>query len=276
MNNTHSAKLCILGTAFLWSTMGLLYKLISCSAMTIVCLKGLVAFICYGLFLGSFRIPMKRELWLGAFLAFSSSTLFTLANKLTTAGNAIVLQYTNPIVIVLVCWLFLKQAPSRADIIMTLVVSVGILLFFADDLAGGNMLGNGLALASGVFLGLGTIYASRVPPAKYYMISELLAFIMGLPSAIKELPTIQPADVLLLFLLGCFSVFAAGVFFTKGMKYVEPLTASIILMLDPILNPVWVALFVGEIPGPMSLIGAAVVLSGITYRILRSSNAKAK
>lgn len=254
--------------------MGLLYKLINCSAMTIVCLKGIVAFICYGFYLGSFRMRLKKELLIGAFLSFSSSTLFTVANKLTTAGSAIILQYTNPVIIVLVSWLFLKHRPKRSDIIMVLVVMPGVFLFFADDLAGGSASGNICALISGMFLGLGTIYASKVPPAGYFMLAELLAVFVGLPDAIRDIPHLTLTDIILITALGSLSVFLAGVLFTKGMKHVEPVTASIVLMLDPILNPVWVALFTGEIPGPLSIIGGVVVLIGVMYRTLNSAEHK--
>jgi drug/metabolite transporter (DMT)-like permease len=200
------------------------------------------------------------------------TTCYAIANKLTTAGNTIILQYTAPVWIMVMVYLFFGKKPSRTGIISLLIVFAGILCFFFEGLSTGRWLGDLIALLSGVFYAgvfmLNNFEKGDALSSVFF--GQLLCGIVLSPLVLKETDFSAPV-LWAVFFLGAVQVGLAYIFFTTGTKYIDPLTASIINALEPILNPLLVAVFYGEKLGPLSLIGAAIVLCGIMYYNLKEA-----
>lgn len=251
-----------------FSTGGLLMKLIPWNPLAINGVRNLIAcFVIGGYILATHhRIRINPTVLVGAISMAGVTTLYSIANKLTTAGNTIILQYTAPIWIVILCYLFFGQKPDRTALISILIVFAGILCFFFEGLSTGKWLGDLLALLSGIFYaGVFMLNSFEKGDAlSSVFLGQLACGIFLSPMVLRE--TDFSAQVLLpVFLLGAVQVGLAYIFFTTGTKYTDPVTASIINALEPILNPILVAVFYGEMLGRLSLVGAAVVLCGILF-----------
>ena len=263
-----------LGTAMMlcaslcFSTGGLLMKLIPWNPLAINGARNLIACLVIGGYIPAthHKIKFNPTVLVGAVSMAGVTTLYSIANKLTTAGNTIILQYTAPIWIVILCYLFFGQKPDRTALISILIVFAGILCFFFEGLSTGKWLGDLLALLSGIFYaGVFMLNSFEKGDAlSSVFLGQLACGIFLSPMVLRE--TDFSAQVLFpVFLLGAVQVGLAYIFFTTGTKYTDPVTASIINALEPILNPVLVAVFYGEMLGPLSLVGAAVVLCGILF-----------
>ena len=265
-----AAMLC---ASFCFSLGGLFIKLIPWNPLAINGARNLIACCVIG---GYILITRHRLRWnltvlAGAVCMGGVTTLFAIANKLTTAGNTIILQYTAPIWIILFLFLFFGKKPGKREITAIWIVLAGILCFFFQSLSEGKLLGDFLALLSGVFYaGVFLLNEFEKGDALSSMFfGQLLCGIFLSPLILRE--TEFGAEVLIpVILLGTVQVGLAYVFFSVGTKYTDPVSASIINALEPILNPVLVAVFYGEKLGKLSLIGAAIVLCGILWYNLRS------
>ena len=244
---------CMLAASLCFSTGGLLMKLVPWNPLAINGARNLIACMVIGLYIlvTHHKLKFNPTVLVGAISMAGVTTLYSIANKLTTAGNTIILQYTAPIWIVILMFLFFGQKPDRTSLISILIVFVGILCFFFEGLSTGKWLGDLLALLSGIF---------------YAGVFMLNSFEKGDALSSVFLPSV----LLSVFLLGAVQVGLAYVFFTTGTKYTDPVTASIINALEPILNPVLVAIFYGELLGKWSLVGAAIVICGILFYNLAS------
>jgi DME family drug/metabolite transporter len=198
-------------------------------------------------------------------------TLFVLANKLTTSANSIFLQSTAPLYILLLSPWLLRERIGARDLLVMAIVALGMSLLFVGTerrylTAPDPVHGNVLAAAAGLcwaltLMGLrwmGRRHGSAVPAA---VIGNLMAFLVALPLALP-VAAARPVDWAILIGLGAVQVGVAYVFLTEGMRYVPALEASILLLLEPVLNPVWSWLIHGEKPKTWSLIGGAIILAG--------------
>ncbi len=269
----------VLCTAVLWSTAGICVKLLPWSPLSISCARGLVSAITV-LLLRMIRLPgqekWRRFVWnkhtlLCATAMFATSMLFVVANKLTTAANAIVLQYIAPILILLYGIFIEKKRPSRLEILLTAVVFGGCTLAFVDQLGGGSLLGNVLALLSGGTFAT-QILLSRHPrtsPEDAQLLGCSMSFVLLLPFLCTDPTFVLNRQTLgVILVLGVFQYGLASFLFAKGIRRVEPVAASLILTIEPIFNPVWVFVFVGELPGPLALIGFVCVVGAVTLYTL--------
>jgi drug/metabolite transporter (DMT)-like permease len=187
-------------------------------------------------------------------------------------NTGVILQYTAPVWIMVFVYLFFGKKPSRTGIISLLIVFAGILCFFFEGLSTGKWLGDAIALLSGMFYAgvfmLNSFEKGDALSSVFF--GQLLCGIFLSPLVLKETDFSAPV-LLSVFFLGAVQVGLAYIFFTTGTKYIDPLTASIINALEPILNPVLVAVFYGEKLGTLSFIGAAIVLTGILYYNIREA-----
>ncbi|MCR4950008.1 MAG: DMT family transporter [Solobacterium sp.] len=258
----------VLAASLCFATGGLFMKLIPWNALAINGARNLIASVVIGLYILITRHKLKFNptVAVGAISMAGVTTCYAIANKLTTAGNTIILQYTAPVWIMVLVYLFFGRKPDRTGIISLLIVFAGILCFFFEGLSTGRWLGDLIALLSGIFYAgvfmLNSFEKGDALSSVFF--GQLLCGICLTPLVMQE--TDFSAGVLAaVFFLGAIQVGLAYIFFTTGTKYIDPLTASIINALEPILNPVLVAVFYGEKLGVVSLIGAAVVLCGILY-----------
>lgn len=256
-----------------FSTGGLLMKLVPWNPLAINGVRNLIACAVIGIYILATHHKLRFNLTVlaGAVSMAGVTTLFAVANKLTTAGNTIILQYTAPIWIVILMFLFFGQKPDRTALVSILIVFAGILCFFFEGLSTGKWLGDFLALLSGIFYaGVFMLNSFEKGDAlSSVFLGQLACGVLLSPMVLQESDFSTPV-LLAVFVLGAVQVGLAYIFFTTGTKYTDPVTASIINALEPILNPVLVAVFYGEMLGKLSLVGAAIVLCGILYYNLRN------
>ena len=272
-NKKTLGTMCMLAASLCFSTGGLLMKLIPWNPLAINGARNVIAAVVIGLYIlaSKHKLRFNPTVLVGAISMAGVTTLYSIANKLTTPGNTIILQYTAPIWIVILMFLFFGQKPSRTALVSILIVFAGILCFFFEGLSTGKWLGDLLALLSGVFYAgvfmLNSFEKGDALSSVFF--GQLACGIFLSPLVLRE-NVFAPPVLLSVFLLGAVQVGRAYIFFTTGTKYTDPVTASIINALEPILNPVLVAIFYGEMLGRLSLVGAAIVLCGILYYNLRS------
>jgi drug/metabolite transporter (DMT)-like permease len=270
----------IILAALLWSTAGVCVKYIPWSAYSIACFRSICGAITFCIVMRKPHITFNRWNIAGALAMFLTGVLYMSAIKLTTAANAIVLQYTAPILIILYNTIFEHRKPSRLDLIITACVIAGCVLAFSDQLEGGGMLGNLLALASGVtFAGLMIINRKPQTDAmESQLLGNLLSVFILMPFLLTDRAVVFDWRIIgAALFLGFFQYGLAHVCFGIGIKRTEPVTASIISTLEPICSPLWVFLLLGEKPGTLALIGFAIVLSATAvYNILLVRGVKSR
>ncbi len=255
-------------SAVLFSTGGLFFKLIPWDALAIGSARSILAGLAILIFLliRRHRFRFNATVFIAAGAISICNTLYALANKLTTAGNTIVLQFTMPVFVILIMYIFFRQKPTRLEIITCAVTLLGIILFFIDALSAGNMTGNLLALISGLAYAFFFVWNSREDSDPYtsILISYVIAGLIGLPSLLQTPVFSAPPDVLWAVLgLGLLQQAAGHIFFAIGIKRTSPVTASLISGIEPILNPILVAVFYHEMLTPLSMAAAGIVLSAI-------------
>ena len=264
MNKNHIGALQVALGATFWSFAGVLGKWLPWNALTINGVRSLVAVILLGLARRSFRVRLSRGTVLGALGVMLTSMLYMAAIKLTTSANAIVLQYAAPAFVILFCWLFYGQRPGLRSVVTAGLIMLGVVLCFADRMGGGRLLGNVLAILSAVTFAL-VFFCARMPdtnPSDY----SYLGLLLCVPSVIFAFfdPAMSAEPAQWLAALGLGVCLAGGYYFiSAAMGKVSPIFAVLLSNLEPVLNPIWVALFLpqlGEVPGGMALAGAAIVL----------------
>ena len=258
----------MLASALMFSTGGLLIKLIPWNPLAINGGRNLIGLCVIGLYLliTRHRIRFNRTVLAGAACIMLATSFYSIATKLTTAGNAVVLQYTAPIWIIVMMFIFFREKPGRLEISTILVVLAGILCFFLESLSVGKIAGDLCAVMAGIFYA-GMFMMNRFEDGdalSSMFIGELITGIVFSPMILRE--TVFGASALIpLFLLGAVQIGVAYIFFSYGTAHIDPVTASIINALEPILNPILVAVFYGEKLGRLSIAGAAVVIAGILF-----------
>ena len=264
----HSRGLAALAIAsVLWSTGGLLIKSLPLSSMTIAGARSAIA----GLVILAW-IRRPQPTWsaaqIGSIVCYMLTVvLFVMATKLTTAANAILLQYTAPVWVALLSAVVTKERLSRIDIFAVIAVILGMGVFFLDRVDAGTMLGNLVAIASGVAFA-GVALFMRKQQGKGNVESVLFGNIL---TALVCLPFFEPfaasADTIVrLLLLGVVQLGISYILYAWAMAHVTALEAVLVTMLEPLLNPLWVVIALGEVPSTTASVGGAVVLAAVVIR----------
>jgi len=265
--------LLLLLAALLWSSGGLLFKYIAWPALAVAGARGLIAAIFLILVAGRSLRFTWSPVQLGAAASYAACTvLFALANKLTTAANAILLQYTAPVWIALLGTWLLGERTTRADWITIAAVFFGMGIFLYDGLQVHDVAGIFVAISSGLFFALTAIFLRKQKtgsPLESIILGNLIGFLVGL-SAIWSAPPLSMPGLGALFALGVVQLGLAYFLYARAIKHVTALEAVIIPIIEPILNPVWVMIFNGERPSRLSLVGGAIVLGSVTWRAIAS------
>lgn len=289
--------------ALLWSFGGLVIKLIKWDALAIAGVRSLLGMLTVTI---AFRRPPKlfvrrdenslqgqkagngdcrqdqksrpkkidwkatTNLLLGGFFYAATMLLFVPATKMTTAANAILLQYTNPIYIIIFGPLLAGEKSDWIDIAAVAGILAGMVLLLWGDLGGGQMAGNILALLSGVTYGGTTIFLRRAKntrPSDSLNLSCLLSFLFAIPFIAKAGLPQSAMSYPALLCLGVFQIGMPAVLLSIGIEKVPALSSVIITMIEPMMNPVWVALFAGEVPSASSVFGGLVILACIVAHV---------
>jgi len=266
------AVLAVAGAAVLWSTGGLFIKLAPMPALAVACGRSLIAGLFY---LALLRPNLRLARWTTAAAYAACIITFVSATKLTTAANAIFLQYTGP-AYVLVLSPFLLDEPFRPiDGLCVALSLAGMSLFFVGQIEAGQLSGNLLAIASGVFFAFVVVLLRREAKSgsgnalPSTALGNLVAAAVTLPWALKAAPemlSLRGGGVLLY--LGIVQLGLAYLLFVRGVRRVPAAEASLISMLEPVLNPVWVLIGFGERPGPWAIVGGAIVIAAVVIRTL--------
>ena len=270
--------------AALWSIAGIFIKLIPWNSIVIAGLRSLIAGLVMFVYMRARGIGFtadRRSLAGGAALCLTL-TCFVVANKLTTAANSIVLQFTAPMFIVVFSALFLKKRFSRADVLAVVLTMAGISLFFFDQLTPGHLAGNCVAIFAGMAFAcyyMSLEGASESQRMSAILIAHGLTFLVGLPFTFVYPPELSAAPVACILVLGVVQLGIPYVLLGRASGACPPLACSLLGAVEPLLNPVWVFIFDGEAPGLWALIGGVVVVATITvwcvYGDLRGKKAGA-
>jgi drug/metabolite transporter, DME family len=280
-NVTVSPLLLVLGAAILWSTGGLFIKATSLSAIELSFGRSLLAAITIAIVTRREGFGLNRVSAITSILYAALLLLFVLATKLTTAANAIFLQYTAPVYVLILEPLFYKERFRRRDLITVAACVGGMALFFVGKLRPQDVDGNLLALASGVcfalfFLLLRHSKARNVNRASSAIYGNLIVVLICTPAFFGAARRgISAADLARISYLGIIQIGFAYLLFTLAMaRGLRSLDASIVGYIEPVLNPIWVFLFIGERPSGWAMIGGAIIIASVITHMLIEAQAK--
>lgn len=267
--------------ALLWSTGGAFIKLVQLDSFQTSFWRSLFAAIT----IAAITKPKHLQFSLNnilASLAYSATLVFFVAGtKLTTAANAILLQYAAPIYILVLARFILNEAMSKAQIFAVFFCIAGMAVFFLDQLSVEGYLGNTLAALSGVAFAFMTVLLRKQRHAEptqaillgNFWIIIICAGIVAWQSFSNPKGVMHPdvyfgfaistADSIIVAFLGIFQIAIPYILFAKAIRVLRALDAALISMLEPVLNPLWAFLIVGEIPSLFTFIGGAIIIAAI-------------
>lgn len=255
--------------ATLWSIAGILMKLLPWAGFTVAGMRGLVAGITIAVYMAikRYRFIINKKTLLAGIISALLYTCFAVSNKMTTAANAIVLQFTSPVFILLFSSLLFKTKFKRADILVVLFTLIGITLTFMDKLEGGYIAGNFVAIAAGMFMAGMYICVGELETEQRYsgiVLGQFFTFLIGLPSILTSKPEFTLTATASILTLGVFQLGISYILYIKSSKYCPPLACCLLGAVEPLLNPVWVMIFDGETPGILAFIGGITVIISVT------------
>jgi len=274
-NKKVSAIILLAVTAIMWSLGGLLIKSVNAHPLAISGTRSAIACLIILLYVKKPKFNWSFPQIAAGVTYASTVILFVAANKFTTAANAILLQYTAPIFVALLSAWMLKEKPKTIDWIAIVVVFGGMMLFFIDSIDTRGLVGNIFALLSGISFGLFTIFMRMQKdgsPVESVIMGNAITAIIGLPFLFITMPDTK--GWLSLVVLGVVQLGIPYILFSKAIMIATALEASLITMIEPILNPIWVILVIGEIPGLFSIIGGIIVIVAVAVRCVIVSPAK--
>ncbi|MCX6553640.1 MAG: DMT family transporter [Candidatus Aminicenantes bacterium] len=255
-------------TAFLWSIAGLFIKVIDWNPFAIAGVRSLISSLVILVYLQRPKFHWSFP-QVGAALAQAATMLlFVAANKTTTAANAILLQYVGPVFTAIIGAWMLKEKAHWEHWVAFLFVGAGMVLLFLDKLGGGRPLGNILALLSGLVFSFYYIFMRMQKdssPLESILLAHWLTAAIGLGVALflpRPVFTWQAAGAIAL--LGVFQVGVAAILFTTAIKRIPAVFANLIAVIEPVFNPLWVFLALGEAPGFHAIIGGMIIVMAVT------------
>lgn len=258
--------------AVLWSTGGVFIKWLPLSPLTIAGARSAIAALVLLVWIRKPR-PTWSAMQIGAIISYAATVvLFVVATKMTTAANAILLQYTAPIWVSLLSVAITGERLRTADWMAVMVVMCGMSVFFLEKVAFDSVIGNALAVLSGVaFAGVALfIRAQRgVATAESILFGNILAALVCLPFA--ESYVVTPGVIGALLGMGVLQLGVSYILYTRALVNVTAIQAVLFTTLEPLLNPIWVVLMIGEVPSPLSIVGGVLVIGGVVASQLRPS-----
>jgi drug/metabolite transporter (DMT)-like permease len=303
MNSYFKGIILICLAALFWSSAGLMIKVVDLPAIQIALFRSLFA----GLFLGGYVLWNRRHWTPGiltrgalrtAFFYMGTVTLFVLANKMTTSANAVFLQYTAPVYVILVSYFFFREKVSGAEIATVAFCLAGMALFFIEEEKSASFIGNIIGILSGIAFALLQISVKRAEKAEVPSggpkASELkgmghlvlgnivtvavLSIVIGIAFSAEWPPFWQtltgttlhftPRDIAGLLFLGIFQLGFGYLFFAKGARHISSVEIAIYTLLEPVCNPVWTFLGAGEIPGTWAIVGGLIIVLAMVVNAL--------
>ena len=280
VKSTAAGRTLLIITAVLWGLAGVCVKSIGWGTMSVVAARSIICLAM--LFAVKRSIKVHLSLWniMGALMMSATGMLYVQSIKLTTAGTAIVLQYIAPILVFLYAVVFQHRKVKISELLITVAVFGGIVLSFADQLDATHIFGNLLGLASGFTFAAQIVIMNRrdTDSDDTIVISCLLSLIISLPFVFFDKNLVfDVKNVVWVLILGVFQYGLANLTFSFGIHNVEKVEASLLLTIEPIFNPIPVAIFCGEKMGTLAIIGFAIVIFFVTlYGLLPTIESKLK
>ena len=265
-----SGRVLIFLAALLWSLAGVFIKLLEIHPLTIVFYRSLFASLVFVPFLKASQFRFNAAIIISVFSYTAAITAFVSANKLTTAANAIVLQYTAPVLVYLFSRLVLGEKISTPNALALAVSMVGVGFISIDSAGEPEMSGVLLALLSGVLFAIYMVNLQQIKKfSAIYLtwLNNLICALLVLPF-VKAPLVLSPDQLLIVAIMGAVQLGLPYFLFSRGLQTIPLQEAALIALIEPVLNPVWVALTVGEIPSFATLIGGAMILAALAARYL--------
>ena len=257
--------------AVLWSTSGLFIKLIDWHPVVIAGMRSLTAvlFMTAVRFLspGRRREPFNlRYLW-GGGIAYSATMLsFCIANKLTTSANAILIQHSAPVWAAILGWTLAKEKPRPVNWISLAMVMGGLCLFFKDGLGGGSFNGNMVALFSGICFAANSVFLriqKKGNPADSMLLAHILTAAASIPFLFTHPPSFTINTAAAILFMGIVQIGLASILFAYGIQRIIAVKAMLTTAVEPVLNPVWVFLIIGEKPAVTAVAGGLIIITAV-------------
>jgi drug/metabolite transporter, DME family len=262
-------------TAFLWSSSGLFIKILTLDAFQILFYRSSIAAITIFVvsMIRSKKLVFEKDL-ISNLCAISFALiliLFVTSNKLTTAANAIFLQFTAPLYLLFLEPIFLKTKFNKKNLITVTICIVGMILFFFGKLEVGNIFGNIIAILSGVSFAFFSLFLKwkkqlhQTPNTlNNVIVGNILVALFCIPFVYNKL-ALTSTETMILIYMGVIQIGISYIIFNEGIKYVSATESMIIAMLEAIFNPIWVFLGVGEKPSIYAIFGAVIILFAILF-----------
>ncbi len=268
MDHPARASLSLMACAALWSTAGFFIKTITWNPLAIAGLRSFIGGLVILLYLRRPRFTFSFPQMAAGVANAVTMLMFVTATKLTTAANAILLQYSAPIFVAVLGWVILKEKPRWEHWTGLVIIVLGIGIFFMDEVTPGNLLGNILATASGLTFALYSIFMRMQKdgsPTESILLAHALAFLVSIPFLFSPPDEFGLPGLGALLFLGVFQIGISSLLFSYGIRRVSAIQAMLIAGLEPVLNPVWVFLFIGERPSPKALAGGLLIVAAVTF-----------
>lgn len=267
--NKKTAIIYLIIASFLWSLGGVLIKSIQWNPIALAGMRSAISAAFIWVFLKKPKFDWSLHQVLGGISYAAIMIFFVTATKWTTAANAILLQYTAPIYVAILGFMFLKERTTVLDWITTFFVFGGMILFFIDDIELQNVLGNLMAIGSGVSFAAMVLFLRKQKegsPLESILMGNIITAIIAIPFMFQSLPS--TSDLGTLLLLGTLQLGLPYILYAIAIKHVTAMEGVLIPVIEPIMNPIWVFLAIGEAPGKWAVVGGAIVLIAVTLRCI--------
>lgn len=260
----------VVAAALLWSSGGLGIKAVEDPALKVAFYRSAIAAVVLFLIFRPRRVAVTVPFVTAVVSYAACVTAFVMATKMTTAANAIFLQYSGVVWVMIGSAFILREALRPRDIVAITLALGGMALFFVGRFEGGTIAGNMMALLSGLFFAILTLALRHQRGAgaeSAVSWGNVLAALMLLPFVFDDLQ-LTPKSFAVLGFLGVFQMALAYAFFVRGLEHVTATAAFLTGMIEPVANPIWVFLVLGERPSMFAIIGGSIVLGAIAWRTL--------
>jgi drug/metabolite transporter (DMT)-like permease len=277
---TQLGILAMVGTASLWSLAGLFIKVIDWNPIAIAGLRSFIASIVLLIYLKKPVLHLSLPQVAAAVAYAATMLLFVIANKKTTAANAILLQHIAPVFTAFIGAALLKERPRLEHGIAVSAVAAGMIIMFMEKLSGGQLLGNIIALSSAVTFSLFFVFMRMQkdgsPFESILLAHWITAAVCLIISLFLPMPDFSIKSIGAILILGVIQIGFSSILFAVAIKRITAVSANLIAVIEPVFNPVWVFIVLHEVPGINTVIGGAVIVSAVTGASIVSSRRQAR
>jgi drug/metabolite transporter (DMT)-like permease len=267
-SNKNAGILAMAATAFLWSIAGLFIKVIDWNPIAIAGMRSFIASIVIFVYLKRPEFHFSFPQIAASITHAVTMLLFVTANKTTTAANAILLQYMAPVLTAFIGAVLLKERPRVEHFVALPLAVAGMIIMFFDELGGGKLFGNVLALISALTFSFYFVFMrmqKEGSPLESILLSHwLTAIICIIISLFLPFPQVTLKSLAAIAVMGIVQLGLSSILFSFAIKRVSAVSANLIAVIEPVFNPVWVFIAIGEAPGAQALIGGGIIVLAVT------------